>query len=170
MSWNIYIYAEVKSKNDGVWKPLTNKPVFDSFKEYRDSFYDSEIGSIDVNEVTIDTVKDLLDGSQIIKCCNLKDFTRHYSEAAENYIAFQSSVHIALGLDEVDVCEDPYYTEKDCPWVKYMTFPVNKRLIDDLSIRFESYWKAERMLALSDFLYSMCDSYDDEIRLLFVVM
>lgn len=170
MSWNIYIYAEVKSKNADAWKPLTNRPVHDFFKEYRDGFYDNEIGSIDLSEVSIDTVKDVLDGQQIIKCCSLKDFTRHYNEVAENYIALQSSVYTALGLDEGDVCEDPYYTEKDCPWVKYMTFPVNKRLIDDLSIRFESYWKAERMLALGDILYSMCDNYDDEIRLLFVVM
>jgi hypothetical protein len=94
------------------------------------------------------------------------------------------SVYTALGLNSMCIeDEDYWYSEEDDedeedkdtkksdnPWVKYMTFPVNKKMLVDLSTSFHEYTKAVQMVGLCDTLSSMCDHYDDEIRLLFAMM
>lgn len=41
MSWDIYVYAEVRSKDNSEWKPLTNGCICDEFKYHDDGFYES---------------------------------------------------------------------------------------------------------------------------------
>ena len=51
-----------------------------------------------------------------------------------------------------------------------MTFPVNKKMFVNLSTSFHEYTKAVQMIGLSYTLSSMCDHFDDEVRLLFAMM
>ncbi len=188
MSWNIYIYAEVKGRNETEWKPLVNKCVCDDFKHYDSDFYD-DLYCIKASETSIDSLRKINQESSFgnsyeVRYCNIDMFRKHLSSIINTFITEMKSVYTALGLDCMCIDDEDYwYSEEDDedeedkdtkksdnPWVKYMTFPVNKKMLVDLSTSFHEYTKAVQMVGLCDMLSSMCDHYDDEIRLLFIMM
>ena len=172
MSWNIYIYAEVKGKNETEWKPLVNKCVCDDFKHYDSDFYD-DLYCIKASETSIDSLRKINQESSF--------------NIINTFETEMKSVYTALGLNSMCIDDEDYWYSEDDeeddeyeeykdikksenPWVKYMTFPVNKKMLVDLSMSFHEYTKAIQMVGLCDTLSSMCDHYDDEIRLLFAMM
>lgn len=183
MSWNIYVYAEVKGKNETEWKPLVNKCVCDDFKHYDSDFYD-DLYCIKASDTSIESFKEnsVLGGDYEVKYCDIEMFRKHFSSIINTFTTEMKSVYTALGLDCMYIDDEDYwYSEEDDeedknikksenPWVKYMTFPVNKKMLVDLSRSFHEYTKAVHMVGLCDILSSMCDHYDDEVRLLFAMM
>lgn len=193
MSWNIYIYAEVKGKNDTEWKPLTKNCVCDNFKHYKDCFYD-EMEMMNSKDTSIENLKNIDQNlfpneEYNIKYCNIDSFRKYYNNIINSFDTEMKSIYTALGID---LCiEDGYYysdTDEDIEesydddndlknkieiknyWLKNMTFPVNKKLFINITMSFNDYIKALEMLSLCNTLCTMCDNYDDEIRLIFAVM
>lgn len=197
MSWNIYIYAEVKGENDTDWKPLTKNCVCDNFKYYKDYFYD-EMEIINTNDTSIECLKNIDQNlfpneEYTIKYCSIESFREHYNNIINTFDTEIKSLYTALGIDLY--IEDGYYysdtnedTNEDIEesydnnndlknkieiknyWLKNMTFPVNKKLFTNITMSFNDYIKALEMLSLCNTLCNMCDNYDDEIRLIFAVM
>ena len=202
MSWNIFIYAEFKSKNDLDWKPLVQHCVCDNFKYYDDDFYDS-LYSMNAEDTSIESLKKIdenVGGNDkfSVRYCDINLFRNHYNNIINNFNSELKTVYTALGinsicldeeaywcLDEEEDCDEDYDNEDDSeekiektknnnnlnnPWIKYMTFPVNKKLLVNLSYSFKSYTKAVEMINLCDTLSCMSEHYDDEIRLIFAVL
>lgn len=183
MSWNIYIYAEVKAKDEIEWKPLVNKCVCDNFKHYDSDFYD-DLYCIKASDTSIESFKKsgALSGDYEVRYCDIGMFRKHFSSIINTFETEMKSVYMALGLNSMCIDDEDYwYSEEDDdedkdikksenPWVKYMTFPVNKKMLVDLSKSFREYTKAVHMVGFCDTLSSICDHYDDEIRLLFAMM
>jgi hypothetical protein len=195
MSWNIFIYAEVKGKNETEWKPLINKCVCDDFKNYSMDFYD-DLPYMKVNETSIESLRKIstLGGDYGVRYCDIETFRKHFSGIINKFEIEMKSVYSALGLksmciddedfwyseeeDEIDEYEEGDKDEgenkesrkQEYPWVKYMTFPVNKQMFVNLATSFHEYKKASKMLGLCDTLFNVSDHYDDEIRLLFAMM
>lgn len=191
MSWNICVYAEVKGKDETEWKPLVNKCVCDDFKHYDSDFYD-DLYCIKASDTSIESLKksSVLGGDYEVRYCDIEMFRKHYSNIINTFETEMKSVYTALGLNSMCIDDEDYWYSEDDeeddedeedeeykdikksenPWVKYMTFPVNKKMLVDLSMSFHEYTKAVQMVGFCDTLSSMCDHYDDEIRLLFAMM
>lgn len=192
MSWNIFIYAEVKGKNETEWKPLINKCVCDDFKNYSMDFYD-ELSCMKASDTSIESLRKIstLGGDYEVKYCNIEVFRKHFSGIINKFEIEMKAVYSALGLNSVYIDdEDGWYSDEEddsdeyeeedkgsgetrkqeYPWVKYMTFPVNKKMFVNLATSFYEYKKASKMIGLCDTLFNMSDHYDDEIRLLFAMM
>ena len=192
MSWNIFIYAEVKGKNETEWKPLINKCVCDDFKNYSMDFYD-ELSCMKASDTSIESLRKIstLGGDYEVKYCDIEVFRKYFSGIINKFEIEMKAVYSALGLNSVYIDdEDGWYSDEEdasdeyeeedkgsgetrkqeYPWVKYMTFPVNKKMFVDLATSFHEYKKASKMIGLYDTLFNMSDHYDDEIRLLFAMM
>ena len=51
-----------------------------------------------------------------------------------------------------------------------MTFPVNKKMLSELAMYLHKHDKALQMIGICDTVSSMCENYDDEVRLLFATL
>lgn len=185
MSWDIYMYAEVKGSKDTEWKPLCDACVCDNFKYYSEGFTD-ELPSMRADEAVHPAVKFLADngfgGTFHVGYCTLKELRRHYYNVVENFNTHLKAVYSALGVSGLCIEDEDYWcddedeadsnvdVDKSNPWVKYMTFPVNKKMLSDLAIYLHKYNKALQVLGICDTLSSMCKNYDDEVRLLFATL
>lgn len=184
MSWNIFVYAEVKNKKDTEWKPLIENCVCDDFKYY-DAGYVDEMLRMKASESSHPSVKELSTGVYgtefIVSYCYLKDLRSHYYNIIKNFKTKLSAIYIALGMSSLCIEDDEYFNEdefndyendnsdKSFPWIKYMTFPVNKKMFSDLAMSLNEYNKAHQVLGMCDTIASMCE-YDDEVRLTFATL
>lgn len=185
MSWNIFVYAEVKRKGSAEWRPLTNSAVCDDFKYYKDDFYD-ELPRMKAADAVHPMVKELgndkcWDADFYVSYCDLKDLRKHYVVEANTFNTKLKSVYAALGVDIICIDDEDYWCndevaeseseyDKSNPWVKYMTLPVNKKMLTDLAASFHTYNKAMQILGFCDTIASMCENYDDDVRLLFAML
>lgn len=185
MSCDIYMYAEVKGRNDTEWKPLCDKCVCDNFEYYSECYLDG-LPRMKASEASHPTVKALSDqgfGGEFHVCyCDLKDLRRHYCSIVDNFNTHLKAVYSALGVsglcidDDDYLCDEDEYVESNIdvdkanPWVKYMTFPVNKKMLSDLAMYLHKSNKAFQVIGICDTISSMCENYDDEVRLLFATL
>lgn len=183
MSWNIFVYAEVKHKGSDTWEPLVNGCVCDDFKYYDDS-YCEEMCRMKASEASHPSVKELSCSSYgidfSVNYCSLKELREHYMNIIDKFKAKLSAIYTALGVSSLSLDDEDYYDEDEFndesksdglfPWIKYMTFPVNKRMFLDISSSLHLYQKANQVLGMCDTISSMCENYDDEIRLLFATL
>lgn len=181
MSWDIYMYAEVKSKKDSDWRPLIIPAISDEFKHLNDGFVDDLpwIFSKEVSHPSVKSLNDSLYGYDSdgfkVQYCSLSDLRKHYFNVVKEFNTLLSSVYMALGI-RVNADEDDYVFEDDCEdnhrqsIFDKMTFPVNKELFRDLFTSMCRCSKAHQVLGLCDSISGMCDNYDDEVRLLFVTL
>lgn len=183
MSWNIYIYAETKSKGSDEWKPLYDKPLFESYKLYKDDFYDS-FKNIKASDCSINDVKTIqptlfnTSADIMVKCCSLHDFTEHYKTVVNNFNLKLRSAYLALDLG-ITVDYDDIYVEQEFEsedsdnneniLFSRMTNPVSKKLMIDLANSFNNLSKAHEMIGLANTVYSMTP-YGNSTRLIFAVM
>lgn len=184
MSWNIFIYAEYKKTDDAEWKPLTEHSVFDNFKHFSDDFYES-LPCMNASNAAHPYVKslssDIYSGGFSVKYCKLSEFRSHYYSEIDKFNEKLKSVYSALGVSNLCIDDEDYWYEDECdidedenkdnsfPWIKYMTFPVNKKLLTELAYSFHVYNKANKMIGFCDTIDSMVN-YDDEVRLIFAML
>jgi len=185
MSWNIFIYAEVKSKKETDFKPLVIPAICDDFK-FLDVDFVCSLPTMSAKNSTHPTVKDLdngLYGSDFtVQYCTVKDLRKYYHNIIDDFKIKCKAVYLALGL-KVDLSEDWYdvsddYCDDDndcnkscmCNMWNKMTFPVNKEMFRDLLNTMEKCHKAYQVLGMCDTIESMCENYDDEVRLTFATL
>lgn len=176
MSWNIYVYAEVRSKNDNEWKPLTNGCVCDEFKFYDDGFYESlyTMKPCDSSHPIVKAVADKY-SNFTFRYCYIKEVYNHYNSIIKKFTTELKTAYSALGVDSTIIDDPEYYEseEDDCnndSLFRYMTFPVNKNLLIELVNSYNQYSKALKVIGMCDTITSMKENYDDVIRLSFVMM
>lgn len=190
MSWDIYVYAETRPNSSHGefidWKPLVDKCVCDNFKYFNDGFTD-ELPRMKASEATHPTVKALASnsfgGEFYVNYCSLKDIRKHYFNIIDNFNTNMKAVYSALGVSNLYIDDEDYLCDEDDevnesvessdrpnPWVKYMTFPVNKKMFAELAMYMHKYNRALQVIGMCDALSSMCENYDDEIRLIFAVL
>ena len=165
-------------------------------QNYSMDFYD-DLFYMKASETSIESLKKIstLGGDYEVKYCDIETFRKYFSGIINKFEIEMKSVYLALGLNSIyiDDCEDCWYSEEEddsdeyeevdkgdgenkesrkqeYPWVKYMTFPVNKKMFVNLATSFHEYKKASEMIGLCNTLYNMSDKYDDEIRLVFTMM
>lgn len=186
MSWNIFIYAEVKGNNDNGWKPLVVPAVCDDFKHLNDGFVDS-LPCMSAKDVVHPTIKSL--NNELYSCvdfkvqyCTVKELRKHYCNVIKNFETRFTAVYLALGIkinlddDWYDIdecrCEDSNCDNKRnciCDMLDKMSFPINKEMLFDLLSSMHSCKKAYQVLGMCDTIESMCENYD-EVRLLFATL
>lgn len=179
MSWDIYVYAEVRHKDSSEWSPLFDRCVCDNFKCYNDEFID-KLPRMSASNSSHPAVKSLADngfnGEFNVNYCSLNDLKDHYFNIIDKFNTHIEAVYSALGVgnlysaDYEDSYDEPRYDNKSNPWVKYMTFPVNKSMFSDLTERIDKYAMALQVIGMCDTLSSMCENYDDEVRLTFAIL
>jgi hypothetical protein len=187
MSWDIYVYAEVKNDDKFPdWKPLCDRCVCDNFKYYNEGFTD-ELPKMNASESSHPSVKNLQ--NEIYGCsefkvcyCSLKTLRNHYNSVVENFNTHLRAVYSALGVNGLCIEDGNYWhddeedvdsnmdVDQSNPWVKYMTFPVNKTMLSDLAVYICKYAKALQVIGMCDTLSSMCENYNDEVRLIFATL
>lgn len=186
MSWNIFIYAEVKVKNDDTWKPLVVPAVCDDFKHLNDGFVDS-LPCMSAKDALHPTVKSLNNGLYgctdfKVQYCTVKELREHYCNVIKNFETQLTSVYLALGL-KVNTDDNWYDIDEDyndsecenkcncmCNLFSKMSFPINKEMLRDLLSSMQMCQKAYQVLGMCDTIESMCENYDDEVRLLFATL
>lgn len=178
MSWNIYVYAETKS-NNGEWEPLTERCVCDDFKYLDVDFFDS-LPSMSVSDTAhhaVNTVcRNDIYGDFRVHYCTLEDLKSHYSNIIDGFNVQLRTAYLALGLranlnDEWYDVQDGYDDGNSVTTARdMMTFPVNKEVFKDLLSTLSLCNKAYQVIGLCDTIDSMCENYNDSIRLLFVEM
>lgn len=184
MSWNIFVYAEVRNKKDHEWKPLTDKCICDDFKFYGADFCDDlpRMKAIDAVHPSVKSLSNEIYGGEFhVGYCTLSEMRKHYSNIIDNFNTQLKAVYSALGVSNLCIDDEDYWCDEDDeaesnvdvnnsnPWVKYMTFPVNKKMLTELAIGFHTYNRAMQVLGMCDTISSMCE-YDDEVRLLFATL
>lgn len=186
MSWDICVYAEVRNDEKyPEWKPLIDKCVCDNFKYYNDGFTD-ELPRMKASDAAHPYVKSLNNqiygGEFYVNYCSLKELRSHFSKIVDVFNTKLKAVYSALGVSTLCIDDDEYWCDEDedadsnvdvsnaNPWVKYMTFPVNKRMLNDLAMSIHQYNRALQMIGFCDTISSMCENYNDEVRLLFAIM
>lgn len=187
MSWDIYVYAEVRNLDQSSdWKPLTDKCVCDNFKYYDADFVD-ELPRMKAKESVHPTIQDIANQSIgdnfYVSYCLLNELRKHCCSVIDKFNSHIKAVYSALGMNDlyIDDSEDDYYCEYESdddsvstnevnPWLKHMTFPVSKKLMSDMASYMRKYSKALQVLGMCDSVSSMCDSYKDEVRLIFATL
>lgn len=186
MSWDIYVYAEVRNKDKFPdWKPLCDRCVCDNFKYYNEGFTD-ELPIMNASESSHPSVKSLVNeicGSEFkVNYCSLKELRNHYHNIVENFNTHIKAVYSALGVsglciedydywhDENEDIESNVEVDQSNPWVKYMTFPINKKMLSDLALYLHNYAKALQVIGMCDTISSMRENYNDEVRLIFATL
>ena len=169
MSWDIYMYAEVKGSKDTEWRPLCNSCVCDNFKYYNEGFTD-ELPSMKASDAVHPTVKELADngfgGTFRVGYCTLKELRHHYYNVIENFNTHLKAVYSALGVSGLCIEDNDYWHDEDDeadsnvnladesnPWAKYMTFPVNKKMLSDLAVYLHKYNKALQVLGICAIIF-----------------
>jgi len=175
MSWNIYVYAEVKHGGSDKYVELINRSLFDDYKSYSDDFYD-ELPQMAASNTSISTVNSLegpMPGLDVnVRYCSLDDFFAHYSHIVDISKEKIKIIYKALGLNLVDEDDELYCSHcyEDDEFSKdRMTLPVNKDLMCDFVTILNELNKATAMLGFCKVVGSMCQ-YDDKVRLVFVVL
>lgn len=181
MSWDICIYAEYKDAESNQWVPLYEKPVFESYKLYKDDFYDS-LKSIKSSDCSISDVRsakqDALTSDTQVKVCSLNEFNQHYNSTIDKFNMKLRSAYLALDLG-ITIDYDDIYVEQEFEsdesynnesiLFSRMTNPVSKKLMIDLASSFNDLSRAHEMIGLCNAVYSMAP-YGSKIRLVFVTM
>jgi len=180
MSWNIFVYAEVRGKNDDDWKPLVIPAVCDDFKYFNDGIID-ELPYMSAKDAAHPTVKNLGDnvygGCDFkVRYCTVRELRKHYSDVIKKMKAHLTASCLALGI-RVNLDDDDWYGVNDyddndhvSDLFDKMTFPVNKELLSDLLVSICNSQKAYQVLGMCNTIESMCENYDDDLRLLFATM
>ena len=187
MSWNIYVYAEVRNLDKSSnWEPLTDKCLCDNFKHY-DADFASELprmkASESVHPSILKIAADYNGDNFYVSYCLLSELRKHCCSIIDKFNTHIKAVYAALGIGDlcIDQYDDEYYCD-DCtdendecansinPWFKHMTFPVNKKLISNTASYLGKYSRALQILGLCDIISSMCDNYNDEVRLIFATL
>lgn len=179
MSWNTYVYAEVKHESSDQWLPLTDRCLCENFKYY-DDYFCACMDSIHTEDVVHPEAKSYLENNNYssVKSCGLEAFRSHYEDALKAFQFKLKSVYSALGVplfmdeDECYVQDADFESEtfdKREAWWQYMTFPINKLMMGELALSIPAVTKAYQMIGLCNTIISMAD-YSDKIRLLFVNM
>lgn len=184
MSWDIYVYAEVKHKDSEKWEPLIDRCVCDNFKWYNDGFTE-DLPRMKASDSLHPTVKSLASqgfGEYYVNYCSLKEIKSHYINIADKFNTLLKAVYSALGVSNLYIDDEDYWCDEDeciesntCadesnPWAKYMTLPINKKMMSELAMYIHKYSKAMQVIGMCDTLASMCENYDDEIRLIFAIL
>lgn len=186
MSWDIFVYAEIRPNSSNgksfEWKPLVDKCICDNFKYFNDGFTD-ELPRMKASESSNPTVRALADGNFggefYVNYCSLKEIRKHYFNIIDNFNTHIKAVYSALGVSNLYIEDEDYWCDEDDtdestnesnPWVKYMTFPVNKKMFAELAVYMRQYNKALQVIGMCDTISSMCENYDDEVRLTFAIL
>ena len=185
MSWDIYMYAEIRNKDSQEWKPLCDRCICDNFKFYGMDFCDS-IPRMKAKDSSHPYVKELSVGGFgqdfTVGYCYLKELRKFFSSKIDNFNTQIKAVYSALGVSSLCIDDEEYWcdegdeseytndTANANPWVKYMTFPVNKKMLCELAAALHEYNKAMQVMGICDTISSMCENYDDEVRLLFATL
>jgi hypothetical protein len=178
------MYAEVKGKTDTEWKPLCDKCISDNFKYYSEGYVDT-LPHMKAKDAVHPTVKNLsiqgFDGDFSVCYCSLNELRCYYSNIIDNFNTHLKAVYSALGINNLCIEDEDYWcdddedmeqdtADKSNPWVRYMTFPINKKMLSDLAVYIHKYNKALQVMGICDTITSMCEDYDDEVRLLFATL
>lgn len=180
MSWNIFVYAEVKEKDKSKWKPLVIPAVCDDFKYFKDDFID-ELPCMSAKDSCHPSVQNLstglYEGDFKVQYCNIKELRKHYYELIEKFNTIFKATYLALGLKvnfdddwyDIEDSSDEYNNPTQCIWDK-VTFPVNREMFKDLIAALHQCKKAYQVLGMCDTIESMTGNYNDEVRLIFVTL
>lgn len=180
MSWDIYMYAEVKKSGCDKWEPLMQDALSDGFKYLNDGFIDT-LPTMKASETEHPSIISMNDAVYLhdfaVKYCSIKELQQHFEHVIDQFNIQIKLVYSALGLN-IDNDDDDYiqlddYYEDSCSKCQSlfdkMTYPVNKELLITLASMCSACQKANRVLGICNVIYNMC-SEDDEIRLLFATL
>ena len=179
MSWNVSIYAEAKQRNDTVWHPLCEKPIFDFYKSYIDDFYEG-LPTLKLSTCSIPSINGTDNNNNLYsnaKYCSYKDFLNHYANINSNFYSKLKYAYLALDLgitiDDYVIYVEEDFTEdsennKENDIFSRLTNPVSKKLMIDLANAISDVNKANVMIGICNVIDTLAD-YGDEIRLVFVV-
>lgn len=178
MSWNINVYVEKKSKDSDKWEYVNC--VSDYFKCNLDGTSVHEWNTFDCiafNDIS-DSLKEHFnnDGEYFdAKVVSLKDMNEYANKMIERAVNIKKTLWIALGLpeytdDEYADIEDPDKYDEDgklnAAW-NPMTFPVNKKLFEQLQEADFGFAKGYKIHGMTDAAEAMCH-FDDKIRFILV--
>lgn len=180
MSWNIFVYAEIKEKDTTEWKPLVIPAVCDDFKYFKDEFVD-ELPCMSAKDSSHPSVQNLstglYEGDFKVQYCTAKELRKHYYGLIEKFNTIFKATCLALGLKvnfdydwyDIEDLSDECDSNKQCIWDK-MTFPVNREMLRDLTTALYQCQKAYQVVGMCDTIESMTGNYDDEVRLIFATL
>ena len=175
MGYNIGAYVEHKNKDTGKWDLVCKKPIssylkyiFDDYQDYpRLKWEDSSSGLQEIYKKEKDS-----DGKEV---CYASFYTKTTQELED---AVSSKIHNAYTKLNMVVkalgCSKVYSDDGEElePWGdednEKLTFPINKRLVEDLQYGYETMRSIGQREAI-DLVLSEYTEYGEEYRVVFVL-